>query len=68
MLDLRRRTSGGSGVLEMTNENFARLLRGLTIAWEIGRTAYFSTSSLRRRSGHCTTHMELEMMSPTREL
>ena len=32
MLDLRRRTSGGSGVLEMTNENFARLLRGLTIA------------------------------------
>jgi hypothetical protein len=32
MPELRRSTSGGNGVLEMTNENFARLLRGLTIA------------------------------------
>ncbi len=32
MPKLRRSTSGGNGVLEMTNENLARLLRGLTIA------------------------------------
>ena len=32
MPELRRTTSGGNGVLQMTNENFARLLRGLTIA------------------------------------
>jgi hypothetical protein len=32
MPELRRSTSGGNGVLEMTNENFARLLKGLTIA------------------------------------
>src|SRR6266487_771297 len=32
MPELQRSTSGGNGVLEMTNENFARLLRGLTIA------------------------------------
>src|SRR6266487_473266 len=30
--ELLRSTSGGNGVLQMTNENFARLLRGLTIA------------------------------------
>ena len=32
MPELRLSTSKGSGVLEMTNDNFARLLRGLTIA------------------------------------
>ncbi len=32
MPEPRRSTSGGNGVVEMTNENFARLLRGLTIA------------------------------------
>jgi hypothetical protein len=32
MPELRPSTSEGSGVLEMTNENFARLLKGLTIA------------------------------------
>src|SRR5712691_3716917 len=32
MPELQRSTSGGNGVFEMTNENFARLLRGLTIA------------------------------------
>jgi hypothetical protein len=32
MPELPRSTSEGNGVLEMTNENFARLLRGLTIA------------------------------------
>src|SRR5437899_12468401 len=32
MPELRRSTSRGNGALEMTNENFARLLRGLTIA------------------------------------
>ena len=32
MPELRRSTAGGNGVLEMTNESFARLLRGLTIA------------------------------------
>ncbi len=32
MPELRRTTSGGNGVLQMTNENFARLLIGLTIA------------------------------------
>jgi hypothetical protein len=35
MPELRRSTSGGNGVLEMTNENLARLLRGLTIV--VGR-------------------------------
>src|SRR6266567_1449773 len=30
--ELRRSNSQGNGVLEMTNENFTRLLRGLTIA------------------------------------
>jgi hypothetical protein len=30
--ELLRSTSGGNGVLQMTNEHFARLLRGLTIA------------------------------------
>jgi hypothetical protein len=30
--ELRRSTSGGNGGFEMTNENFARLIRGLTIA------------------------------------
>jgi hypothetical protein len=30
--ELLRSTLGGNGVLQMTNENFARLLRGLTIA------------------------------------
>src|SRR5437667_2458685 len=32
MPEFRRSTSRGNGVLEMTNDNFARLLRGLTIA------------------------------------
>ena len=32
MPELRCSASGGNGVLEMTSENFARLLRGLTIA------------------------------------
>ena len=32
MPEFRRSISRGNGVLEMTNENFARLLRGLTIA------------------------------------
>src|SRR3989454_8173409 len=32
MPELQRSTSGGNGVLELTNENFARLLKGLTIA------------------------------------
>jgi adenylate cyclase len=32
MPEFRRSTSRGNGVLEMTNENFARLLKGLTIA------------------------------------
>jgi hypothetical protein len=38
MPELRRSTSGGNGVLEMTNENFARLLKGLTIA--VGNRKY----------------------------
>jgi len=41
-------------MLEMTNENFARLLRGLTIAVGIEGTVYSCTSSLRQRSGLCT--------------
>src|SRR5207247_3349976 len=46
MPELRRSTSGGNGVLEMTNENFTRLLRGQPSPWEIEGIAYFSTSSL----------------------
>jgi hypothetical protein len=54
-------------MLEMTNENFARLLRGLTIAVGNRRNRYSCISFLRQRSGLFTVHMGSEMESPTKE-
>jgi hypothetical protein len=52
-------------MLEMTNENFARLLRGLTIA--VGNRTNRILSFLRQRSGLCTVHTGSETESPTKE-
>ena len=56
-------------MFEMTNENFARLLDGLTIA--VGNRKnrilfYQFLAAAEIRALH-TTHMELEIVSPTRE-
>src|SRR5262245_43727882 len=63
----RRPLPGGNRMLEMTNENFARLLRGLTIAVGNRRNRYSCISFLRRRSGLCTVRMGWETTSPTKE-
>ena len=54
-------------MLEMTNENFARLLRGLTIAVGNRRNRILLYNFLRQRSGLCTVHMGSETESPTKE-
>jgi len=54
-------------MLEMTNENFARLLRGLTIAVGNEGIVYSCISFLRQRSGLYTVHMGWETTSPTKE-
>ena len=54
-------------MLEMTNENFARLLRGLRSPWARERTVYSCISFLRQRSGLCTVYMGSETKSPTKE-
>ena len=46
MPELRRSTSRGNGALEMTNENFARLLRGLTIAVGNRRNRILASTTL----------------------
>jgi hypothetical protein len=53
-------------MLEMTNENFGRLLRGLTMAVGKG-TVYSCISFSRQRFGLCTVPMESETESPTNE-
>jgi hypothetical protein len=44
----------GNRMLEMTNENFARLLKGLTIAVGKRRNRILFISFWRQRSGLCT--------------
>jgi hypothetical protein len=57
----------GPQMLEMTSENFARLLRGLTIAVGKRKTVSSYISFWRQRSGLYTVHMASETESPTKE-
>jgi len=55
-------------MLEMTNENFARLLKGLTIAVGKRRNRIYSCINFwLQRSGLYTVHMGSETESPTKE-